>query len=176
MELGMHHLKDQFLGDLPERPADMTRTSVSVLSRAALSFFPRTDPRFVNLFHNFEPCEVLSEEEERGTPSGGSLESADVIGAESDDLLVLIVRVGMANEVGGGLCSGPDFGSSSVDMMVGRSAVSFLGGDDNPARTGVVGPGVDGPDDSSLSSCGCPLSLTCSSSSSNTVSSGRSAS
>ena len=46
---------DQPLGDLLENPADITRTIVPVLSSAALSFLPRFDPGFVNLFHNFEP-------------------------------------------------------------------------------------------------------------------------
>lgn len=66
----------------------------------------------------------------------------------------------------------PDFGLSSGDMDKTRFAGSSLGGDDSPARTGVVGPGVDRPEEDSslfsLSSCPWPFPFTRSSSSSNT--------
>lgn len=63
----------------------------------------------------------------------------------------------------------PDFVTSLGGTGETGSGSSFFGGDDNPASTGVVGPGVGGPeDDSSLSSCGRPLSVARSSSSSNT--------
>ena len=66
----MQAVCNQILGGLLENPADMTRTSVPVLSSAAFSFLPRFDPGLVNLFHNFEPCEVLSGGAECGTVTG----------------------------------------------------------------------------------------------------------
>ena len=78
----------------------------------------------------------------------------------------------MGAVVGGGLYWRSDFGPSPGDADNTRCAGSSLGGDDNPARTGVVAAGVHGPgEESSLlspSSCDCPLSDARSSSSSNT--------
>ena len=76
---------NQDLCDLLENPEDTTRTSVPVLSNAALS---RLVPGFANLFHNFEPCEVLSEGAECGTPTEASSRSVGDPGAEREVLLV----------------------------------------------------------------------------------------
>ena len=92
---------DQDLCDLLENPADITRASVPVLSSAALSFLLRLDPGFASLFHNLEPWEPLSEGAERGTPTGSSLRSAGVSGAEREVLLVWVARVGMGVLLGG---------------------------------------------------------------------------
>lgn len=91
------------MNDLPENPADTTRTSVSVLSSAALSF-PRVDPRFVNvnLFQNFEPLEVLSGGAERGTAAGASFKWVGDPETEREALLERATRVGIGAVVGGG--------------------------------------------------------------------------
>lgn len=78
---------NQILG-LLEKPADMTRTSVPVLSSAAFSFLPRFDPGFVNLFHNFEACEVLSGGAECGTVTGASFSPVGVPRADREVPLV----------------------------------------------------------------------------------------
>lgn len=160
---------DQNLDDLLENPAETTRTSVSVLSSAALSL-PRVDPRFVILFQNFEPWEALSGGAERGIATGASFERVGDSETESEVVLVRATRAGIGAVLGvGGLYPWTGFGPSSGETHTTRFAASVFFRDDNPARTGVVGPGVGGPeDDSSLSSCACPLPVPLSSSSSNT--------
>ena len=78
----------QVLGGLLANPEDITRTSEPVMSSAALSFFPRLDPCLVNLFHNFEPWEVLSGGADCGTGRGTSSNPVGDPGAEREVLLV----------------------------------------------------------------------------------------
>ena len=80
---------DQILGGLLENPADMTRTSVPVLSSAALSLLPRLDPGLVSLFQNLELLGVLSGGAECGTlVTGASFNPVGVPGSEREVLLV----------------------------------------------------------------------------------------
>lgn len=85
---------DQSLGDLLENPEDTTRTSVPVLSSAALSFLPRLDPGLANLFHSFEAWEVFSGGAECGTVTGASFNPIGDPGAEREALLLWAGRVG----------------------------------------------------------------------------------
>lgn len=169
----MEAIDDQTLCNLLENPEDTTWTSVPVLSSAALSFLPRFDPGLANLFHNFEPWEILSGGAECGTEAGASFDPVGVPGAECEVFLVWVTRAGTEAVLGG---SGFD-PSSLGDTDITRFGGSSLGGDDNPAKTGVVADwGVDDPEEESslfsLSPCNFPFSDARSSSSSSTGSVG----